>query len=67
MGAGENPGDGPARERLFGIVPADVFRALTGRSRAFYAQLLVYLAEEVFGYIGDTVTRKRACAAIGSS
>lgn len=53
------------RERLFGIVPADVFRAFAGRSRHFYARLLTYLAEDVFSYVGDSVTRKRALAAIG--
>jgi hypothetical protein len=49
---------------LFGIVPADAFRALATRSRHFYARLLVYLADEIFGYIGDSVTRRRALAGI---
>lgn len=50
---------------LFGKLPADVFRLFTGSSRGFFADLLEYLDDEVFGIAGELVSRRAAIDAIG--
>jgi hypothetical protein len=49
---------------LFGALPADLFRLLTGKARWFYADLLAYLDREVLGLAGEVVTRQQAIAEI---
>jgi hypothetical protein len=54
-----------ATTHLFGKLPADVFRLFTGSSRGFFADLLEYLDDEVFGIAGELVSRRAAIDAIG--
>jgi hypothetical protein len=49
---------------LFGQVPADLFRVFTGRSRFLFADLLAYLADDLFGQTGDIATKRRVLESI---
>lgn len=51
--------------RLFGDLPASLFRVFTGRNGPFFADLLAFLDDELFGIAGETVTRRQAIAAVG--
>ena len=53
-----------ARDVLFGSVPADIFRVFAGAARAFYADLLIHLSEDLFGQSGEVATRSRAVETI---
>ena len=55
---------GPAEAKLFGVLPGDLFRLLSGKARWFYADLLEHLDKEVFGVPGEIVTKRTAVEAI---
>lgn len=66
--AGEAAGGGDAAQpagTLFGKLPDRLFQLFAGSNRHFFADLLEFLDDEVFGYAGEIVRKPDAIAAIG--
>ncbi|MBR0668508.1 hypothetical protein GXW71_29415 [Roseomonas hellenica] len=58
-------GSGPAGcGHLFGHLPPDLFRLLSGAARWFYAELLEHLNDELFAVAAAAVTQREAIASI---
>lgn len=58
------PPPDPATDRLFGTLPPDLFRLLSGPARWFYADLLEHLDRELFGIGAGAAKQREAMEAI---
>ncbi|MBK1698294.1 Wadjet anti-phage system protein JetA family protein [Rhodovibrio salinarum] len=52
-------------DTLFGKLPDRLFQLFAGRNRHFFADLLEFLDDEVFGYAGEVIRKTDVLASIG--